>query len=183
MSNVIYIIKKDINSHNLYKVGKYTGSIEKLSSRYMTYYPNHVVLLFIKTSNADSIEDQVKLEFYEYREINKKGNRSEWIEYDLNAIVKYIITRCITDLQEYHWSYNALSKYNSKNALNMFVSYLVNVYKLRYNESNEQHGYSLSRDKVIALSYACYNILNHNDKIIFNCMEEYENHVGIICKR
>lgn len=182
MSNVIYVITDPNKKRYRNKVGKHTGSKDKLSSRYGTYHPNHIVLLFIETSDASMVEKQALLEFYRYREVKKNGNISEWIDYDVNVIVRYILNICIRDLHEYKWSYHELYKYNCKNAMNMLVRYLKNTYKVRYEESNESHGYSLSKLKVMTLSYACYNILNPCNKITFEGMEAYEKHVRHVCQ-
>lgn len=178
MSNAIYVIRDPNKQSYPYKVGKHTGTKDQLSSRYRTYHPNHEVLLFIETNNASVIEEQVKLEFYRYRQMNNKGNLSEWIEYNINDIVRYIISISFIHIHEYLWSYSSLRKYNGyKEALNMFNKYLIGTYKLRYKDSNDKHGYSLSKNKTIALSYACYNILNPHSKIVFENMDEYERYL------
>jgi len=183
MSNVIYLITDPNKKTYPHKVGKHTGTLKDLKSRYRTYHPNHLVLLFIETSNAPIIEDRVKEAFYYYREVNDKGNRSEWLNCDIDLVKNYILEQCIVNTKEYSWSYNILcyGKYNSMKAMKFMIGYIRRTYKNRYDSSNNEHGYSLSKDKIIALCYACYNIIGYGkedfNRITYEGIEEYEKHV------
>lgn len=178
MSYVIYVLMDPNKKNYNIKVGKHSGTLNELKSRYRTYHPNHVILLFIETNNASTIEDNIKKELYHIREINDKGNRSEWYGSDMKDIIEYILDRCIIYLKEYSWAYNALcnGKYYSIKAMEMMIKYIKRTYSVRYEYTNKDHGYSLSKNKTLALCYACYNIVSEN-KIAFEFNERYESHV------
>lgn len=204
MSNVIYLITDPNKKTYPHKVGKHTGTLNDLKSRYRTYNPNHAVLLFIETNNAGIVEDKVKEAFYYCREVNDKGNRSEWLDCDINIVKKYILDQCIHYTKEYSWSYRVLCEdrclsmlniiYNADNvvdnvlseqyrmkAMKLMVEYIKRTYKIRYNYVNIEHGYSLSKNKIITLCRACYNIVSDRKGYYLDitCEElnKYEMHV------
>jgi len=94
MSNLYIITDPDKIQVNLYKIGSWSGTFKDLLRRYVTYFPQVIVVLFYPIENARYIENQVKNRFIEDRQINIFGRRSEWIKGNINDIVSFISFIC-----------------------------------------------------------------------------------------
>lgn len=75
---------------NKYKIGIHTGSLDDFLKRYITYLPEVQILLFLCITNAKEIETDLKKLFDEERVNNIKGNKSEWIQIPLEAILSVV---------------------------------------------------------------------------------------------
>jgi hypothetical protein len=90
-SNVVYVIR-DLNSkRSRFKIGKHTGTMSALISRYQTYIPELKVELFLETEYAHNVELEAKKHFKDRMiALNGTKKKSEWCEASLKEIVEYI---------------------------------------------------------------------------------------------
>lgn len=73
-------IAEDLDSKvRKYKVGYWSGSEEKLRSRYGTHHPNYKIHLIIKTEKAKYVEDTFFDIFAIHRIPHRNGSPSEWV--------------------------------------------------------------------------------------------------------
>ena len=87
----IYLISTPEHmDRNEYKVGKYSGSLSQLISRYATPLIIPLVFCYIKVNNFTVIETKILEELDEFRMINVNGNKSEWIKLKRNKIISII---------------------------------------------------------------------------------------------
>lgn len=95
INNTIYIISTpEKAAQNIYKIGKHCGSKGKLIGRYITTLIYPIVYFSQRVYNYDLIEENILKELDGHRLVNLHGNKSEWINLDLNTI-KEAITRNI----------------------------------------------------------------------------------------
>ena len=74
-----------------YKVGRFKGSMGKLLDRYMTPLVIPIIISFIKVINYKIIEKNILKDLDEYRIINLRNNKSEWIKLNKESILDIII--------------------------------------------------------------------------------------------
>lgn len=87
----IYVIStKAQASRNRYKVGKHSGTKNKLLSRYRTYLIKPVVYYFEQVKDYTTFERDLLACFDSHRLITDKGSKSEWVTMDLNKILRKI---------------------------------------------------------------------------------------------
>src|SRR5438067_720256 len=90
MESIYVISTKKRAKKNKYKIGRHTGTIRELESRYVTALINPIVYHFYPTKNTKQVEDQVKIILDRYRIKNKHENKLEWFRLDINIIRKTI---------------------------------------------------------------------------------------------
>ena|SRR5436305_10561737 len=92
----VYIISSP-SPLNRCKVGKHSGTVSDLVSRFITDIPDVCVDYFIKTAHAKYIEDTFKTSYRQYRFINSRDNLSEWVTLsveDTFSLLAPIILKC-----------------------------------------------------------------------------------------
>jgi hypothetical protein len=75
-SGIIYVLC-DADNIGRYKIGKHTGSREKLIKRYQTYFPKTEILRFVEVPRALMVERYIHRALSDFR-----INNSEWFEID-----------------------------------------------------------------------------------------------------
>jgi hypothetical protein len=87
----IYIVSTEERAkENIYKLGKHTGTIRNLESRYGTPLIDPIIYFFYPTIYASIIENEIKRHLNSKRILNKNGNKSEWINLELKHIINII---------------------------------------------------------------------------------------------
>lgn len=79
------------------KIGKYTGSLNELISRYITQLRDVKVHYFITTTHAAEVERQILNCDREFRIKNVRGNYSNWMTLSVDNVfgkISAIIMRC-----------------------------------------------------------------------------------------
>src|SRR5579872_2602217 len=85
----IYVVSTHVRAgKNVYKIGSWDHPIGKLITRYNTTLLNPIVYVFVKVCNHILIEQKLLEHFDDVRILNSSGNKSEWINADLNQITK-----------------------------------------------------------------------------------------------
>ena len=98
----IYVISTHYKANiNEFKVGKFSGSMKKLISRYNTSLITPIIFYYRKVNNYTLIEKQILSDLDDFRIINTNGNKSEWIRLDKNTIIN-IIDKNINEFDENH---------------------------------------------------------------------------------
>jgi hypothetical protein len=67
-----------------YKIGKHTGSIDALISRYITAIPDIRIDIFLE--DVGHLEHHIHDRLKEFRISNMRGNKSEWFSCSLETI-------------------------------------------------------------------------------------------------
>jgi hypothetical protein len=90
----VYIITDEHRQkQGIYKIGKHTGNLGKLLSRYGTYLVDPIVLVFQPTgSYTDLMEDLLKDNTMEFVVRKKSGRTTEWRCMSLDLLIKMFIT-------------------------------------------------------------------------------------------
>ena len=101
MSSIYLISTHQKAKINEFKVGKFSGSIKKLISRYTTSLVSPIVFYYRKVNNYTLIEKQILSDLDKFRIINVNGNKSEWIVLDKNKIIN-IINKNIRKFDQEH---------------------------------------------------------------------------------
>ena len=91
MSTAIYILSCEVRSNNNeYKIGIHTGSLNKLKSRYNTYFINLKIYYFEYVENATLCENIMKTKLKKNRIKNDNDKLSEWVRMDINDLMKIV---------------------------------------------------------------------------------------------
>ena len=90
MSSIYLISTHQKAKINEFKLGKFSGSVKKLISRYTTSLVSPIVFYYRKVNNYTLIEKQILSDLDKFRIINANGNKSEWIALDKNKIINTI---------------------------------------------------------------------------------------------
>src|SRR5580692_11755962 len=97
MNHYIYILSNSIYvKSDMYKVGKHTGTMSQLISRYRTALIDPKIYLFVSCEKYTYVENEIKYELKTNR-IKYDGKLSEWVNLpitELIEIVTNIINRC-----------------------------------------------------------------------------------------
>lgn len=88
MEEAIYVISTlEHSKKNEYKLGYHTGVKKKLISRYTTSLINPIIHYFRYSKYAKEIEAKLKQHFEKERIINNNGNKTEWINIQLDILI------------------------------------------------------------------------------------------------
>jgi len=90
MKSIYLISTKARSKRGKYKLGKHTGSENKLVSRYTTSLINPIVFFFCPVNNADKIENMLKKRLLKYRIVSNRGTVLEWIRWELKNIIAVV---------------------------------------------------------------------------------------------
>lgn len=127
----IYVISTHYKANiNEFKVGKFSGSMKKLISRYNTTLITPIIFYYREVNNYTLIEKQILSDLDEFRIINANGNKTEWIRLDKDTIIN-IINKNINEFDEIH----EIEIFNNKTFTtfkNSFMSLEKNI--LEYNK-------------------------------------------------
>lgn len=87
----IYVVSTEEGANlNKYKIGKHTGTKEKLLSRYRTYLVTPVLYFFEHMEDSIDFEKDLKVYLDQYLMMTDKGNKSEWVVVGLEKIISKI---------------------------------------------------------------------------------------------
>ena len=89
--STIYVLSDPETRRERYKPGVHTGTLENLKSRYSTSIPCPLVHFFLQTPHACYIEGEIKRIFKDKREVNWRGNLTEWILYPVHEIMNVLV--------------------------------------------------------------------------------------------
>jgi len=91
MNKAIYILgTKETAAINRYKIGRHKGSSKQLLARYKTPLINPKIYYFQSTTNCIMVEKKIKNELGNYRILDEKGKRTEWVNMNLFELKKYV---------------------------------------------------------------------------------------------
>lgn len=88
---LFYILSSEIDANdNVYKIGYVTGTTDTLISRYSTYlHYRHPIIYYCEYRNdAKDVERYLKKVLIDNRILNKRTNKTEWVNYKLDDILK-----------------------------------------------------------------------------------------------
>jgi hypothetical protein len=86
---VLYVVSNEkYLADNMFKIGRHTGPLQKLLTRYRTDLISPICLCFIQVNNYIDAESRLKNKLIEFRIPNDNGNLSEWVDTDLHIILK-----------------------------------------------------------------------------------------------
>lgn len=183
-----YIIStKNHSKKNTFKIGIHSGTIEKLISRYTTYFPHPIVYYFQFINDAAIIENKIKYHFYNNRITNHNGGKTEWViieyQYLYNYVKKIIVSKSniivdkLDNIKPPKKIYKRGRKSCSPKFYNMgvyeqlqydiTVNDLINCNEFKYDFDYLSNKSNLTRDQYIA--YKKYLLLQKMD------IDEYEN--------
>lgn len=90
-SQYVYLItSKNRHSESKFKIGKHTGKLSKLKSRYESYFAGDdvIILRFIKSLVYSQDEQNLLARLDEYRIIKSNGSKTEWVLLDETLLLK-----------------------------------------------------------------------------------------------
>lgn len=85
----IYVLSKGSKSDE-YKIGKHSGTKEKLVSRYITAIPDLIIHHFIQVEDHKVEEKRLHSKLSKYRTKNANGNLCEWFQCPLSVIEQHL---------------------------------------------------------------------------------------------
>ena len=86
MSNVVYVLFNKSAPHDGFMVGSHTGTLDELITKYINMIPNVMVKCFMETSEADSIVREFRVKHIKDRNLDCRGNLSDWFTMDFSEI-------------------------------------------------------------------------------------------------
>ena len=87
----VYILTDPIYaSHNRYKIGITSRQREQLTRDYLRYIPEVDIRLFLPCPQAHRVEKDVKRLLRDFVIVNRNGNASEWISYNLADLIRLV---------------------------------------------------------------------------------------------
>ena len=91
MRSVYVVSTHEKSKLNMYKIGKHTGTLRKLESRYTTSLINPIVYFFYPTTHASIIETEIKKQLDSDRIVNDNETKTEWVHLELKLIINTIL--------------------------------------------------------------------------------------------
>ncbi|AEQ33247.1 Bacteriophage T5 Orf172 DNA-binding domain-containing protein [Megavirus chiliensis] len=96
----IYVISTTkLAKKNNYKIGRHSGSISKLQTRYRTYLINPEIYYLVYVDHYELIESEIKNLVKKYVIKDSKGKKTEWVNIKLSKL-KSIIDGLVLNYNE-----------------------------------------------------------------------------------
>ena len=112
---------------NEYKLGKHTGPIHQLESRYVASLVNPIVYFFYPYDGAGNIKNLLLKKLREYRILNLGGSITAWVKLDLKKIISEILDIVHGNNNESKISHNDTIKINIYNSDPIHYKYTYSV--------------------------------------------------------